>query len=156
MVKLDVGADGASSAFTGTIGAVTNLAGGSVTVTAGTIGGGSIVVTAGTVEATNVLHADYFQAQGTIGGTATGTAKAAVSGSAIYVTDLMVSVQTISTVTVSSGTNTVPIWGPLFLAANGGAVSNFVTPIKTTSGSALVYNQSGTGLITVAIQGYVD
>ena len=37
-VKLDVGADGLSSAFTGTVEQVSNLAGGSVVVTAATVG----------------------------------------------------------------------------------------------------------------------
>src|SRR3990167_10318073 len=45
-IKLDVGADGASSAFTGTLGAVTNLTGGTVT----RLEGGSVVVTAGTLQ----------------------------------------------------------------------------------------------------------
>ena len=44
-IKLDVGVDGASSAFTGTLGAVTNLAGGTLT----RLEGGSVVVTAGTI-----------------------------------------------------------------------------------------------------------
>src|SRR3990167_5348657 len=68
VMKLDVGGDGVSSAFTGTIGAVTNLAGGTITkVEGGTVGlitrvgnvgtveSGSVVMTAGTVSVLNTV-----------------------------------------------------------------------------------------------------
>jgi len=159
-VKLDVGADGVSSAFTGTLGAVTNLAGGTVGIlTSGTVkslqGGTVNNLASGTVEMVKLMHGDHFGSVGTIGSTATGTVHAAVSGSAIYVTDLVISRQTAATVTVGDGTPTVKLLGPLFFAANGGCVCNQVHPIHTTSGSALVYNTGG-GTISITAQGYID
>jgi hypothetical protein len=155
IVKLDVGAAGASSAFTGTLGAVTNIAAGSVKVTTGT------VVSTGTVFAqtlgTEVNPTNEWTASGNLTGTATGTIKAAVSGSVIYVTSLIVSVESSGRVSIASGTPTSPIIGTMNFNANGGIMAAPLNPpLRTTSGSALVYNQSGTGVLGFWASGYVE
>ena len=161
-VKLDVGADGVSSAFTGTLGAVTNLAGGTV----GRVGGGSIVVTGGTINTgtifaqtigTEVNPANEWTASGNLTGTATGTIRAASAGSVIYVTSLIVSVESAGRVSIASGTPTSPIIGTMNFNANGGiAAMPMNPPLRTTSGSALVYNQSGTGVLGYWASGYIE
>ena len=165
VVKLNVGADGASSAFTGTLGAITNLAGGTV----GVLTTGSVVVTNGTIAnvangtvfaktlGTEINPASEWTASGNLTGTATGTIQAAVSGSVIYVTSLIVSVESAGRVAIASGTPTSPIIGTMTFAANGGiAAMPLNPPLRTTSGSALVYNQSGTGVLGYFASGYTE
>ena len=156
-MKLDVGAAGASSAFTGTLGAVTNLAGGTV----GRIGGGSIVVTTGTVFSqtigTELKPTNEIATAVTLTGTATGTLKAASAGSIHYVTSLIVSVESAGRVSIASGTPTSPIIGTMNFNANGGIAAMPINPpIRTASGSALVFNQSGTGVIGLFAGGYTE
>ena len=74
VMKMDVGAAGASSLFTGTIGAVTNLAGGTITkIEGGTVAEVTLVKTAGTLSAgdNNVGNVDIIsgtqQTLGTVG-----------------------------------------------------------------------------------------
>lgn len=162
VAKIDIGADGVSVPFTGTLGAVTNLAGGTV----GILTTGSIVVTGGTINTgtifaktlgTEVNPANEWTASGNLTGTATGTIKAAVSGSVIYVTSLIVSVESAGRVAIASGTPTSPIIGTMTFGANGGiAAMPLNPPLRTTSGSALVYNQSGTGVLGYFCSGYVE
>ena len=171
VAKIDVGADGLSSPFTGTLGAVTNLAGGTVTrvnggsivVTAGTIGAGTILagtINRGTVQTigTSIRHVAEFATAVTLTGTATGTLQAAVSGSVHYVTSLLLSVQSAGRVTVASGTPTVPILGgTMHIGDNGGVMAAPLNPpARTVSGSALVFNQSGTGVIGIWASGYTE
>lgn len=165
IVKLDRGAAGASSLFTGTVDAVTNLAGGTVSSVAnlvkGTITrveGGTLNSVGGTVITDNFTfrHGDAFATVINVGTSVFGTIKPAVSGSCIYVTDLVVSVGTASNVVIASGGTSTPILGTLHLSTNGGAVMNFKTPIATASGSALVYKQSADGPLTITALGYVD
>ena len=190
-IKLDVGADGVSSAFTGTIGAVTNLAGGTVGIlTAGTVtnvASGSVVVTNGTIGAGSIVTFGYdgatnralltntrgglfvqtlgtevnppneWTASGNLTGTATGTIKAAVTGSVIYVTSLIVSVESSGRVSIASGTPISPIIGTMNFNANGGiAAMPLNPPLRTTSGSALVFNQSGTGVLGYWAAGFTE
>jgi len=155
VVKLDVGADGLSVPFTGTLGAVTNLAGGSVIVTGGTINTGTVFAkTLGT----EVNPANEWTAISTGTGTATGTVKAAVAGSVIYVTGLVISGGTNATqIGVSSGTPTIAILGTMSFAANGGlALTPINPPLRTTSGSALVWSQNGTSNVSITAVGYVE
>jgi len=158
VVKLDIGAGTAVSDFGGTLADITkvsNLAKGTITkLEGGTLG----VLSAGTVSTIGLTHADAWATTVSSGTSTLGTIKAAVSGSLIYVTDLIVSVGSIaSNVTIASGGTSTPMIGTLHLAAFGGAVVNFRTPLSTASGSALVYQQSGTGSpLSITALGYVD
>jgi len=152
-VKISVGADGAAADWAGTIGtvAVVNSVAAGTQNTLGTVG----VLNFGTVD-TFYRHPDRFATVISSGTSVMGTVKAAVSGSAIYVTDLTISVGSASNVEIGNGGTGLPLVGTLHFAANGGAVFNFVTPISTSSGSALVYKQSANGPLTITAQGYVD
>jgi len=162
-VKLDIGADGVSSAFTGTITETSNLAAGTVTALQGgtieNLDAGTITsvtnIAGGTVQTYPTIHGDEWGTIVETTGTATGTIKPLVSGSTIYITDLIISSNSGGTIVVGDGTPTVKLV-EAYLAANGGFVSNFVTPRHTTSGSALVFNQPGSGTITLTCTGYVD
>lgn len=101
-------------------------------------------------------HPDEFATTVSSGTSTLGTIKAAVSGSVIYVTDLTVSAGSATNVEIASGGTSTPIMGTLHFSANGGAVMNFEVPIRTASGSALVYKQSVDGPLTITAQGYVD
>lgn len=150
VVRLDVGSGTTASDFGGTITEVANLVKGTITALAnGTIG-------AGTISTIGLKHADAFATVIVSGTSAFGTIKPAVSGSAIYVTDLIVSAGSATNVEIGSGGTSTPIVGTLLLAANGGAVMNFRTPIQTASGSALVYKQSADAPLTITALGYVD
>lgn len=89
-------------------------------------------------------------------GTSTlGTIKAAVAGSAIYVTDIIVSVGSASNVVIGMGGTSTPLIGTLSFAANGGIAMPFNTPGSVTSGSALVYQQSANGPLSITVNGFV-
>ena len=166
VVKVDLGADGVSSAFTGTLGAVTNLAGGTVGIlTAGTLtalGAGTVTawtINRGTVQTigTSIRHIAEFATAVTLTGTATGTLQAAVSGSVHYVTTLIVSVESAGRVSIASGTPTSLIIGTMNFNANGGIAAMPINPpLRTASGSALVFNQSGTGVIGLYAGGFTE
>ena len=155
-----------SSAFTGTLGAVTNLAAGTLTrLTAGTLtalGLGTITTgtfNRGTVQTigTSIRHVAEFATAVTLTGTATGTLQAAVSGSVHYVTSLIVSVESSGRMAIASGTPTSPIIGTMNFNANGGIAAMPINPpIRTASGSALVFNQSGTGVIGIFAGGFTE
>lgn len=161
VVRLDVGAGTAASNFGGTITtvdsvtSVANLAKGTVS----SVEGGTVAevtnVNFGTVD-TFYRHPDAFATVVSSGTSTLGTIKAAVSGSQIYVTDLVISAGTTTNVEVASGGTSTPIMGTVHLYTNGGLVSNFSTPLETASGSALVYKQSVDGPLTITCQGYVD
>lgn len=153
----------------GTIGVVSNLTNGTVRVSVGTISafGASADIPGGTIDSiTNVAfgtfntfyrHTDEFSTTISTGTNTLGTIKAAVSGSVIYVTDLVISAGSATNVEVASGGTSTPILGTLHLAANGGAVMNFKTPIRTASGSALIYKQStAVSPLSITVGGYVD
>lgn len=132
-------------------GTVTNVASGSVVITVGTI-------TNGTILPFGILHGDEFATVVSGTGTATGTIKAAVSGSAIYVTGIVISAGTATTnIVVGSGTPTIPRLGTLTFGANGGiALTPLNPPIRTVAGSALVWQQNGTSNVSITAVGYVD
>lgn len=164
VVKLDVGAAGASSAFTGTIKDVTtitsvaNLVKGTVTaLAAGTITGGTLGnLNFGTVDSF-YRHPDAFATVVTTGTNTFGTIKAAVAGSAIYITDLIISVGSATVVEIGDGTvGATDIIGSLSFAQYGGMVCNFRSPVKTSTAGTLVYKQSVGCPLTMTVTGYVD
>jgi len=151
------------------LGVVTNLTSGSVRITVGTITTGSLtslaqVYNAGTIQGGTIIsdnlqfrHADQYATVVSSGTSTLGTIKAAVSGSAIYITDLIVSAGTTTNVEIASGGTSTPIIGTMHFAANGGLVTNsFKVYPCTASGSALVYKQSVNGPLTISCFGYVD
>ena len=166
IVKLNVGAAGADSLFTNTLGTVQNLNKGTITrIEGGTIGALAVgTITAGTltnlatgtVSTIGLIHADRWATVVSSGTSTLGTIKAAVSGSAIYITDITISAGTATNVVVASGGTSTPILGTLFFSTNGGMVGNFRNPLNTVSGSALVYKQSVDGALTITASGYVD
>lgn len=159
---------------------VTNLTSGSVRMTVGTVtvlpdlpggtidsvtaiaglpdlpGGTVDVIAAGTVDTVGIVHADKWSAVESSGTSVLGTIKPAVSGSVIFVTDLVISALAATDVEIGSGGTSTPILGTVSFAANGGMVSNFRTPLFTASGSALVYKQSADTGLTITANGYVD
>jgi len=165
VVKLDIGSGTAISDFGGTITRVTDLLKGTITSVGTVVGAGTLTnvgtvkgidnVTFGTFD-TFYRHPDKFATVISTGTSVMGTVKAAVSGSAIYITDLVVSAGTATNVEIGDGGTSKPIIGTLHFATNGGAVVNFRTPVSTTAGSALVYKQSVNGPLTLTVTGYVD
>lgn len=164
-VKISVGADGAAADWAGTIGTVVNLNNGTVRISVGTITTGTIqnlvsgTINSGTVESLNIgrRHADEFATVVSSGTSVMGTIRAAVAGSAIYVTGLIVSAGSATNVEIASGGTSTPIVGTLFFNANNGvAAMPFDPPLRTASGSALVYKQSTNGPLTITCVGYVD
>lgn len=142
VIKLDVGASGAAVPFVAT-----------TPITVGTLNKGTVV---GTVDVVSQDAPGAFATTIASGTSTLGTIKAAVGGSVIYVTDLVVSVGTVaSNVTIASGGTSTPMMAPLSFAANGGMVSNFSVPIRTASGSALVYKQSFDGVLSITASGFV-
>jgi len=74
------------------------------------------------------------------------------AGKKWVVTDLIISAGAAMTVTVKDGTTTILI---LYLAANGGAVSNFQTPLEsTTADNNLTVTTSAAGNIAITATGY--
>lgn len=160
VVRLDQGAGTTSSLFSGTLGAVTNLAGGTVgIVTAGTLTALGIgTIATGTTTDLGLIHPSEFATVVSGTGTATGTIKASVSGSSIYVTGLVIGAGTgTADVGLSSGTPTSNnVLGTLQFLANGGlALTPINPPLRTTSGSALVWSQAGTSKVSITAVGYV-
>lgn len=139
------------SVGTVTAGTLTNLISGTINaIAAGTI-------TNGTVLTQGLHHADAFATVVSTGTLTLGTIKPAVSGSSIYVTDLIISAGSATNVEIASGGTSTPILGTLHLNANGGAVMNFQTPLKTVAGSALTFKQSAAiSPLSITALGYVD
>jgi hypothetical protein len=157
IVKLDRGAAGASSLFTGTLDALTNLAGGTVGVVAkGTMSAGTVdLMKAGTIDTISQFPPNPWGTTVSTGTTTLGTIKAAVAGSAIFVTDLIISAGSATTVVLGMGGTSTPFIGTLSLAQYGGLSTNFRTPGSVTSGSALVYQQSVGCPLSVTAIGFV-
>ena len=165
--KLDVGAAGASALFANTLGTVQNLNQGTITalakgtisvgtfaMTTGTLAAGTIFV--GTMDSVSQLPPNSFGTTVSTGTNVLGTIKAAISGSQIFVTDLIVSVGSASNVEIASGGTSTPIVGTMYFNANGGIISNFRVPIATVAGSALVFKQSSAiSPLTITAQGFV-
>ena len=162
IVKLDVGALGATSAFTGTLGAVTNLAGGTITALAkGTVSAGTVdvlkvgTINTGTADTVSQFPPNPWGTTITSGTSLLGTIKPAVAGSAIFVTDLIISAGTITTLVIGMGGTSTPLIGTLSFGQYGGFVSNFRVPGSVTSGSALVYQQSANNTLSITATGFV-
>ena len=151
-VKISVGANGVAADWAGTIGTVARLEGGTLTA----LGAGTI--TNGTVSTIGLRHPDEFATLVSTGTSTLGTIKAAVSGSSIYVTSIVVSVGSASNVVIGNGGTSLPLLGTLFFNSNGGiALTPIDPPLRTTAGSALVYQQSAAvSPMTIMVTGYVD
>lgn len=174
VIRLDVGSGTTASAFMGTLkelsnvvtgtlsvlnylsnlnkGTVTRLEGGTVVVSVGTV-----LVSGGTIVANNYVYR-HPNAWGTVVSTGTntmGTVKAGIGGSAIYVTDMIISVGSATNVELGIGGTDKPLVGTLYMNPMGGAVMNFVQPLLVTAGSALVYKQSTGGPMSITANGYV-
>ena len=174
IVKLDIGGGTAVSDFGGTLPVVTtvaNVTNGTVRVSVGTIATGTLqnlvsgtinalaagTITNGTVQIIGIRHADEFATVVTSGTSTLGTIRAAVTGSAIYVTGLVISVTAASNVEIASGGTSTLILGSLFFAGSAGAVLMPIDPpLRTASGSALVYKQSANTGLSITAVGYVD
>jgi hypothetical protein len=135
----------------GTVGVLSNLVTGTV-ARVGTVQN----VNFGTFD-TFYRHPDRFGTVVSTGTNTMGTIKAGIAGSAIYVTDLIISAGSATNVEIGNGGTSLPLIGTLHLAANGGAVMNFNTPINTSAGSDLVYKQStAISPLTITCNGYID
>jgi len=74
------------------------------------------------------------------------------AGKKFVVTDLIISTDTAMTVTIKDGATNIMV---LYLAANGGAVSNFQTPLQSsTADNNLTVTASTSGNIAVTATGY--
>jgi hypothetical protein len=109
----------------------------------------------GTIDAISQLPPNYFTVTTTSGTSTLGTIKAAVAGSAIFVTDLIISAGTITTLVIGMGGTSTPLIGTLSFGQYGGLVTNFRTPGSVTSGSALVYQQSANNTLSITATGFV-
>lgn len=160
VVKLDVGVGSALADFGGTIRDVANIAKGTVTrFEGGTFNAGTVVNNGGTVIVDNIQyrHPDEFATVISSGTSVLGTIRGSVAGSAIFITDIIVSAGTATNVVIASGGTSTPILGTLHFTANGGmAASNFKVYPRTVAGSALVYKQSVDGPLTITCMGYID
>lgn len=161
IIKLDRGAAGVSSLFTGTLDAVTNVAGGTITsLVKGTISTGTFSMTTGTlsvgtIDAVSQLPPNNFATVISSGTSTLGTIKAAVSGSQIFITDLVISCGSATNVEIGSGGTSTNIMGTLYFNANSGAILNFRQPLSTVAGSALVFKQSANGPLSITALGFV-
>lgn len=128
IVKLDIGPLNTSTPFTGTM----------------------------PVDNITTLPANYFGTTVFTGTSTMGTIKPSLgAGTRIYVTDLIISVGSASNVVIGDGTITTPLAGTYFFAANGGLTSNLRTPIRTSQGGTLVFQQSAAiGSCTITALGY--
>ena len=166
VVKLDIGGGTAISDFGGTLPVVTtvaNLTNGTVRMSIGTVTTGTVqrlqdigTLNLGTVDSVSQLPPNYFGTTVTSGTSTLGTIRAASAGSAIFVTDMIISVGTLaSNVVIGMGGTSTPLIGTLSFAANGGMVSNFRVAGSVTSGSALVYQQSANIPLSITVNGFV-
>ena len=181
-VKISLGADGAAADWTGniptgtitllsTVTTVSNLTNGTVRMSVGTLTTGTLqnlvsgtinaiaagTITNGTVSTIGLRHADEFATVISSGTSVLGTIRAAVSGSQIFVTSLVISAGSATNVEIASGGTSTPILGTMFFNSNSGAVLTPINPpIRTVAGSALVYKQSANGPLTITATGYID
>lgn len=158
VVKLDIGAGTAVADFGGTIARVTDILKGTITSVAGLNTGTVTVVgnlNTGTVQNYGLRHADAFATIVSNNGTALGTVKAGVAGSAHYITDMTISAQSACSAVLYAGSTLVRA-GTYYLGANGGLINNLNTPIAIDAGSAITFSTVGTGLVTLELRGYVD
>jgi len=147
VVRLDVGSGATAAEFGGTIRDVANITKGTVTQLDKLV--------AGTVDTVGFVHATAFSTTVTTGTTTLGTIKAGVAGSTVYLTDVVVSVGSATTLVIGNGGTNLPLLGTLSFTANGGMVGNFRTPVFGSAGSAIVYQQSVGCPLSITANGYV-
>ncbi len=137
VIKLDIGALGSSSPFTGSIPQVGTLS-------------------VGTVSTVGLIHPNYFSTTVFTGTNTLGTVKTSPgAGTRIYITDILVSVGSPSNVVLGDGAASTPLTGTLFFAQNGGVALPFQTPLRTSQGGTLVFQQSAAiGSCTVTVNGF--
>jgi len=75
----------------------------------------------------------------------------ATTGKSHYITDIIVSVDTAMTVSIKDGTDIIL---EVYLAANGGFIMNFQTPLKGSVNTALNVTTSAAGNVSVTVTGY--
>ena len=76
---------------------------------------------------------------------------AATTGKSHYITDMIVSVDTAMTVSIKDGTDIIL---EVYLAANGGFIMNFQTPLKGSTATDLTVTTSASGKVSVTVTGY--
>lgn len=150
VVKIDMGGAAASSPFTGTLGAVTNLAG-------GTINNGTFVANGGTVQINNVpIQAPLtFGTLGTAGGSFFGTISGTSgAGTKHYVTGFSIVQQSgtsdvrILTGSAIQGTGVITAG---FFSPSGGIARDLTTPFVTGTNSEIIYHFVGAGTAYIVV-----
>lgn len=153
VVKLDIGSGTAIQDFGGTIIAVNNVASGTLAAITSLVKG---TVSTGTIDSISQLPPNSWGTTVNVTTNTLGTIKTAVSGSQIFVTDLIISVGSASNVTIGNGAAANNIAGTFYLALNGGLTANFRVPIATSAGSSLTYQQSTSGgPLSITAYGFV-
>lgn len=100
-------------------------------------------------------HPGRFGTTVTTGTTTLGTILAgAGAGTFTYITDIIISAGTTTTLVIGNGGTASPLIGTLSFAANGGMVSNFQTPIRLGTNGTLVYQQSVGGALSITVNGF--
>ena len=160
VIRLDVGSGTTASDFGGTLAEVSSIANvvkGTVTSVENVVKGTVTKLEGGTVAVDRFTypHPDRFATTVSSGTSVMGTIKAAVAGSVIVVTDLVISAGTATNVEIGDGGTANPLVGTLHFTDLGGMVDNCNIPYETSSGSALVYKQSTDGPLTITAKGYV-
>lgn len=98
---------------------------------------------------------DAFQATISSGNAVDDTVvKAATASSSIYVTDVVISVETALAVELKDETGTA-LMHPVYLGNTGSLVVSFKTPIMVAEGKALMMRASAAGDVSVTATGYV-
>lgn len=159
--KIDVGNIGSSVPWQGTVRvSVGTMAAGTVntgTINAGTINSATVsggTINLGTVESVYLQPNGAWTSTINSGTNTLGTLKAIISGSSIYITDLIISVGSASNVAIFGGATTNVIAGTYNLGNNGGLVSNFRVPINGQNGSAITYQQSVSQPLSITATGF--
>lgn len=149
VIKLDVGAGTTLSAFTGTLDAVTNLAGGTITnIGGGTIQHSSLPVQLGT----------SFTVVGTAGAGFWGTIIAAAgAGTKQYVSGVDIigvggTVEVVVTNIGVTGSAGAGILARGFIPPSGGISKNFNPVIASSTNGTLAYWMGGAGTVDITVQ----
>lgn len=112
-------------------------------------------INVGTVDAISQLPPNLWGTTVNSGTNTLQTLKAGIGGSTIYITDLTISMTAGGTVAIYSGGTAAPIAGTWTFNANGGIVQNYRSPIFAATGSAIVYQQVGTSLMSISASGFI-
>lgn len=158
--KIDVGNTGSSVPWQGSV----VISSGSLVQTIGTINTGTMVnnggtvgvLQLGTVDAVSALPLNNWATTINVAGTAFGTLKSGIGGSAIYITDLVINNAVVAgTMALYNGATSSVVGGTWSFNINGGLVSNFRTPLFGATGSAICYQQVGTAALSITATGFV-